>query len=378
MKKILFITTRNPYSGRYSGDVIRSLKIINLLKKKFKLDTVCLKKDKLNINEKNLISFKHPHFLIKLIYCLVSIFKVEPIQFGLFYSGEMMQFLKNNANNYDYLFFYHIRSSQYLPVDFNGKTILEMGDLYSDNYFQSYKYLNFFNPLKYIYFLESLLIKRIEKKIFNNFDKVTLFSKRESNKIIKDYTNKVHQIDWSIDQVKNIYSFSKKSHRILFVGNLNYLPNLLACKDFIKNVFPKLKKIWPEVKFCIIGDISKFRKLFLLKKKDIEVLGQKKNISIYVKNSLCGLANLKVATGVQGKVLTYMSHGLPVICSSNVAKNFGTSVLIYKENSDLINKLISLKNSKVKSNLYSKKSIKFSKKFYWKKISLKYLKLLNF
>ena len=378
MKKILFITTRNPYSGRYSGDVIRSLKIINLLKKKFKLDIVCLKKDKLNINEKNLISFKHPNFLIKLINCLVSIFKIEPVQFGLFYSGEMMQFLKNNANNYDYLFFYHIRSSQYLPVEFNGKTIIEMGDLYSDNYFQSYKYLNFFNPLKYIYFLESLLIKRIEKKIFNSFDKVTLFSKRESHKIIKEYTNKIHQIDWSIDQVKNIYSFSKKNHRILFVGNLNYLPNLLACKDFIKNVFPKLKAIWPEVKFCIIGDISKFSSLFLLKKKDIEVLGQKKNISMYVKNSLCGLANLKIATGVQGKVLTYMSHGLPVICSSNVAKNFGTSVLTYKKNSDLIDMLISLKNSKVKGNLYSKKSIKFSKKFYWKKVSLKYFKLLNF
>ena len=76
-----------------------------------------------------------------------------------------------------------------------------------------------------------------------------------------------------------------------------------------------------------------------MKKKDIEVLGQKKNISVYVKNSLCGLANLKIATGVQGKVF-YMSHGLPVICSSNVAKNFGTSVLTYKENSDLINRLI--------------------------------------
>ena len=33
MKKILFVCTRNPYSGRYSGDVMRSLRIINLLKK---------------------------------------------------------------------------------------------------------------------------------------------------------------------------------------------------------------------------------------------------------------------------------------------------------------------------------------------------------
>ena len=34
MKKILFISTRDPYSGRYSGDVIGSNKIINVLNKK--------------------------------------------------------------------------------------------------------------------------------------------------------------------------------------------------------------------------------------------------------------------------------------------------------------------------------------------------------
>ena len=44
MKKILVITTRNPYSGRLSGDVIGSLKIINFLKKKNKVDVVTLGK----------------------------------------------------------------------------------------------------------------------------------------------------------------------------------------------------------------------------------------------------------------------------------------------------------------------------------------------
>ena len=42
MKKILFITTRNPYSGRFSGDVIGSLKIISLLKKKNKVEILTL------------------------------------------------------------------------------------------------------------------------------------------------------------------------------------------------------------------------------------------------------------------------------------------------------------------------------------------------
>ena len=46
MKKILFITTRNPYSGRYSGDVIRALKVIKYLKKKNIVDVVYLTKKK--------------------------------------------------------------------------------------------------------------------------------------------------------------------------------------------------------------------------------------------------------------------------------------------------------------------------------------------
>ena len=56
-KKILFITTRNPYSGRYSGDVIRSAKIINLLKKKYSLDIVYLNKERNKSHKKKLISF---------------------------------------------------------------------------------------------------------------------------------------------------------------------------------------------------------------------------------------------------------------------------------------------------------------------------------
>ena len=131
MKKILFISSRNPYSGRYSGDVIRSLRIINLLKKKFKLDIIYLKKsNEPNFNLKNTLAFNQPNLFLKILFCLKSIFKLEPIQFGLFFSKDMSTYLKNNSYNYDYLFFYHIRTSQYLPHNFNGKTFLEMGIIF--------------------------------------------------------------------------------------------------------------------------------------------------------------------------------------------------------------------------------------------------------
>ena len=52
MKKILFISTRNPFSNRYSGDVIGSKKIVNILKKNCELDIVTLddKKDFIGAN----------------------------------------------------------------------------------------------------------------------------------------------------------------------------------------------------------------------------------------------------------------------------------------------------------------------------------------
>ena len=42
MKKILFITTRNPFSGRYSGDVIRAKKFVKHLSKKYQMSVVSL------------------------------------------------------------------------------------------------------------------------------------------------------------------------------------------------------------------------------------------------------------------------------------------------------------------------------------------------
>ncbi len=378
MKKILFISPRNPYSGRYSGDVIRSLKIINLLKKKYHLDVVCLKKNNLNIKEKSLIAFTHPNIFLKFVYCIISILKLEPIQFGLFFSNKVKNFINNNANNYDYLFFSQVRSSQYLPKNYYGKTILDMGDLYSDNYYQSFKNLNFFNPMKYIYFFESLLVKKSERKIFENFDRITLFSKKEIEKIDKRYKKKICKIDWSVEKVVSNFSYSLEKSKVLFIGNLGYLPNIMACKYFIRKILPKLKLKIPDVKLTIIGNINYLDRVFLSKNENVEILGPKKNLKKFIRNAYCGLANLSIATGVQSKVLTYMSNGLPVICHSKVAVNFGNNVLSYRQDKDLIQKLILLKSNKKLSQKYSKMSIQFSKKFVWKKISLKYLELLNF
>ena len=376
MKKILFITTRNPYSGRFSGDVIGSLKIINFLKKKNQVDVVTLYRKKTEL-KKRIIYFKSPNYFLKIFYVLHSLLRLKPLQFGLFLSKKMKAYVKKNAKRYDLLFFYHIRSSQYLPNNYKGSTVIEMGDLYSSNYYQTFCNLNIFNPLKYVYLIESILIKRVENQIFQSFNKIILFSKNEIKKINKIFRKKIYNVNISIKSVQKKFTYSLKNNKILFIGNLGYLPNLLAVKDFINNSFFLIKKEIPDVKFLIIGDVSKLNKFFFSFKKDVIFLGQQNNIKKFIKNSICGLANIKIATGVQGKVLTYMSYGLPVVCSKKVASNFKKNTINYNNNNDLVKKIVNLKNNKKLSRKFSNKSFKFLKEFSEEKVCSKYLKIVS-
>ena len=84
MKKILFISTRNPYSNRYSGDVIGSKKILSILKKNNSLDLVTLD-EKEDFSQKRTFIFEKPNFILKFFYIIRSLFYFQPIQFGLFY-----------------------------------------------------------------------------------------------------------------------------------------------------------------------------------------------------------------------------------------------------------------------------------------------------
>ena len=103
-----------------------------------------------------------------------------------------------------------------------------------------------------------------------------------------------------------------------------------------------------------------------------------KKLDKIIKNSFCGLANLNISSGIQTKILTYMSFGLPCISSRRVIKNFdklNTKIIPnYKNDDELIKLIFKLKNQEKFSTEISKKSFKEIKKFRWDTI-LKKIKI---
>ena len=383
MGKILIISTKNLSSNHFDGAQKRIFDISKSLSKKNKVDFICLGENVLekkpNLNFLNKLIVYKTGFFSKIYNVIISILKFQPMQNGYFFSKDICNFISENKQEYDVIIFHLIRSAQYLPDNFSGKTILEMTDLISYNYGQIIKELSFFNPLKYIYLFEKLLLQKYEKKVSNSFDKTIFVSEKELT-LAKEFIekSKIYVIGNCFESKKKIFKHKADSNKILFVGNIGYLPNKLACYNFSKKILPQINKTYPKIEFNIVGKINKFDKFILSRFSNVKVHGPVKKIDNMIKKSICGISNLKVATGLQNKIFMYMSYGLPVIASKdsvpkNLIKN-KKNILIYSRQDDLIKCISELINKKKLANLISRNSYKIVKnKLTAKKVYNKYI-----
>ena len=142
-------------------------------------------------------------------------------------------------------------------------------------------------------------------------------------------------------------------------------------------MLPRILLLDKRIEFHIIGNLNIIDKFILTRKSNVKAIGQKKKLDKFIKKAICGISNLKIATGVQAKIFTYMTYGIPVVSSPKAAKNFEKNILEYKSNKELIKLIIDLSKSKTLSLNYSKKSLKFIKNFFWTDIVKNYVNILK-
>ena len=379
MKKILVVSTRFPFP-LYSGDRLRIFNIAKNLSRKHKVDFIYTASNQ-NIQKKikfiNKTIFIKTNIFISMLNAILFLFQGKPLQVGYFFSGRMKKKINEIHNNYDCIIFHLIRAGEYLPKNYKGRKIIEMTDIISKNYDQLYRRLSIFNPLKYIYFLEKLLLVNYEKKIVKIFNKVILVSKNDLNNPFFKNNKKIKVITNGTDLKKKIYNFKKSNKDVIFFGNINYIPNKIACFDFIKKIMPELQRRGYEINFKIIGQTSFFLKLMLTRFKNVEVHTNIKNPEKLCNKAICGIGNLNIATGVQNKILEYMRVGIPAIvsekCFNSINFKKELDLMIYKNNKEFINNIIKIKNNKKIANKISNNCYKKIKKNYkWETVLKNY------
>jgi sugar transferase (PEP-CTERM/EpsH1 system associated) len=199
--------------------------------------------------------------------------------------------------------------------------MMDFGDLDSRKWLDYSRYTAF--PFSLGYALETYKLERVERRLAQEFDHCTVTARGE----LESYrelgaSTPCNVIPNGVDA--DYFHISRQPDQnyrtIVFLGRMDYFPNVSGVLDFVKNVFPLVRRQIPDAHLKIVGSnpVAKIRALENL--GGISVTGYVPDVRPHVAGAAAAIAPLSIARGTQNKVLECMAMGIPVVASPQVAK----------------------------------------------------------
>lgn len=134
----------------------------------------------------------------------------------------------------------------------------------------------------------------------------------------------------------------KHNSSILYLGKMNYEPNITAVKYFVDEIFPHLKSIFKELEFTIIGATPSDEILALGNRDGVNVTGYVESTEPYFQNATIVVAPMLSGAGVQNKIIQAMAYGCCVVTTTIGAEGLtlrGNDLAIYNGTNEWIDGL---------------------------------------
>lgn len=330
--KICILTPRFPFPEN-GGDVLRINNIARYLKSKgHTLVLVSLSDTAQPDVEGAKTVYDHVfvtprNHLMSLINGVLFMLVDRPIQCGYYHSSAYRKLLKNvvNQENPDLFISHLLRMSPYLEdLHVEAHSIVEMTDALSKTYEMSADAKGG-GLKKWVYNVERNLIKKYEQHVIRTFPKVVLVSQSDVDFLMQNCQLSTANSQPSLAMYTNGVACMEKlvetydENKICFVGNMRTLQNQDAVLYFVKKVFPLIRKERPAVKFYIVG-AEPPQNIQALASDDVVVTGFVDNLETTISDSCLAVAPVRVAAGIQNKVLVAMGCGLPVVMSALISQ----------------------------------------------------------
>ena len=106
---------------------------------------------------------------------------------------------------------------------------------------------------------------------------------------------------------------------LVFTGAMDYWPNIDAVTWFVSDMMPSLRQQWPQLCFYIVGR-SPPPAVQALAGPCVVVTGTVPDVRPYLQHAAVVVAPLRVARGIQNKILEAMAMARPVVASDSCAQ----------------------------------------------------------
>ena len=422
--KILYIAHRIPYPPN-KGDKIRSFNEIKHLSSSHKVDLICLAdnlddlKFKSNL-EKYCRRVCVQHFKISQakLWGFINLIKGKTITVGYFYRKKVQQIINQWLSDtvYDAIICFSSPMAEYVfnqstnqLINQSAKTIMDFCDVDSEKWLQYSQRSKF--PLNLIYRIENKRLLKYEKKINKSFDNSVFVSQQEADLFYRLFpeAENVSVIENGVDHEyfspetpalhrsrsgeaggRNSQALPsialaqarQAGETLIFTGAMDYWANVDGVLWFCEKILPIVKDRYPKIQFYIVGSNpnTEIQKLGH-NNKSINITGFVEDIRPYYNNADVCVIPLRIARGIQNKVLEAMSMGKAVITTSAAVQSIRATPGVHLLVEDNFNKFAEavsmlLENHSLRINLGTNAQQFVKSNYNWQKNMKKFDKLI--
>ncbi len=230
----------------------------------------------------------------------------EKISHAMVYSSAMAQFLPGTRGK---------------PGADIARKVIDFVDVDSDKWLQYAAHKPW--PLSWVYRREGQRLLDCERALAAQFDHGLFVSSAEAALFRRLAPETAHKISHYNNGVDTAYFCPdptvpdpfEGAPTLVFTGAMDYWPNVDAVVHFAEEIFPLLQQA-SALRLCIVGGNPTDRVRALQKNPGVQVTGRVTDVRPYLQHALAAIAPMRLARGVQNKVLEGMAMAKPVLVSA--------------------------------------------------------------
>ena len=333
MREILFLAHRVPWPPD-RGDKIRSFHILKKLQSMAPVhvgafadnarDVECAEAERTGLASLHVELRDKPQWFSG-VEALAS---GKPVSLTSFGSKSMQAWVEERlaSGTISHIFVFSGQMAQYVPADFDGRFVMDFVDVDSAK-FESYAAEG--NALmRWVYEREGRKLAEYEAEIARRAD-ANLFVSEAEARFFRERSgaNNIAALGNGIDTVfYDPAAKFKKLHPvfpdplIVFTGQMDYRPNIEAVSDFARKAMPSIRDAHPETTFAIVGRNPTPAVVELSALPGVQVTGAVDDVRTWLAAADVVVAPLRIARGIQNKVLEAMAMAKTVVASTAAAE----------------------------------------------------------
>lgn len=179
---------------------------------------------------------------------------------------------------------------------------------------------------RWLYGREAVRLLAFEDRVARAFDRSLVVSEVERALFrdrIPGVEPQVLPNGVDVDHFRSGGDGRREPHTLIFTGVMDYAPNVDGVCWFVTACWPELRRRFPDLRLLVVGSQPTARVLALARTPGITVTGRVPTTPPWFDRAAVAIAPLRLARGVQNKVLEAMSMAVPVVASPQAVQGLG-------------------------------------------------------